>query len=419
MNELAIRRRPGSAASGADRGPLRDGVSPAPGQVRFAPPDAPSSFADDLSTLIGAIYDCALDPERWPAVLESCRFFVGGASAAIFAKDISGADFQIFYDDGGLDPHFKRLYFERYAAIDPTNAGHLFAELEQPISTVDILDVEEFRDSRISTEWAEPQGLVDFVVAPIEKSGAWAAMFGVFRHQRDGMVDDAARARMALLAPHVRRAVLIGKVIENKRSEAAGLADALDGLSAAMFLVDATGRVVHANAAGAAMLHTGDAMTARSGRIGSVDREASAAIMAAIAASAEGDAAVGVRGISIAIDARDGERYAAHILPLTSGARRSTGSRYAAVAAIFVQRTALDTPSPPEVIARTFGLTPTELRVLVAIVQVGGVAETAEALGIGEATVKTHLHRLFGKTGTSRQADLVKLVAGFASPLAE
>jgi DNA-binding CsgD family transcriptional regulator len=29
-----------------------------------------------------------------------------------------------------------------------------------------------------------------------------------------------------------------------------------------------------------------------------------------------------------------------------------------------------------------------------------------------------HLRRLFEKTGTGRQADLVKLVAGFASPLA-
>jgi len=45
------------------------------------------------------------------------------------------------------------------------------------------------------------------------------------------------------------------------------------------------------------------------------------------------------------------------------------------------------------------------------------VPETAGALGVAEATVKTHLHRLFGKTGASRQADLVKLVAGFASPL--
>jgi hypothetical protein len=55
--------------------------------------------------------------------------------------------------------------------------------------------------------------------------------------------------------------------------------------------------------------------------------------------------------------------------------------------------------------------------VLLAIVDVGGVRETAEALGIAEATVKTHLHRLFGKTGATRQAELVKLVAGFASPV--
>jgi hypothetical protein len=55
--------------------------------------------------------------------------------------------------------------------------------------------------------------------------------------------------------------------------------------------------------------------------------------------------------------------------------------------------------------------------VLLAIVEIGGVRETAEVLGIGEATVKTHLHRLFGKTGATRQADLVKLVAGFANPV--
>ena len=38
-------------------------------------------------------------------------------------------------------------------------------------------------------------------------------------------------------------------------------------------------------------------------------------------------------------------------------------------------------------------------------------------LGVSEATVRTHLRRLFGRTGTSRQADLVKLVAGYANPV--
>ena len=84
---------------------------------------------------------------------------------------------------------------------------------------------------------------------------------------------------------------------------------------------------------------------------------------------------------------------------------------------LFVHKAALHTPSPPEVIAKTYKLTPSELRVLLAIIQVAGVSETADALGISENTVKTHLRRLFDKTGTGRQADLVKLVAGFSNPL--
>jgi DNA-binding CsgD family transcriptional regulator len=38
-------------------------------------------------------------------------------------------------------------------------------------------------------------------------------------------------------------------------------------------------------------------------------------------------------------------------------------------------------------------------------------------LGIAESTVKTQLHRLFAKTGSKRQAELVKLIAAYASPL--
>jgi DNA-binding CsgD family transcriptional regulator len=71
----------------------------------------------------------------------------------------------------------------------------------------------------------------------------------------------------------------------------------------------------------------------------------------------------------------------------------------------------------PGAIAKHYNLTPAELRVMLAIVEFGGVPDAAQALGIGEGTVKTHLHRLFGKTGATRQADLVKLVAGFSSAL--
>ena len=56
-------------------------------------------------------------------------------------------------------------------------------------------------------------------------------------------------------------------------------------------------------------------------------------------------------------------------------------------------------------------------RVLLAVVEIGGVPEVAEALGIAETTVKTHLGRIYEKTATARQADLVKLVAGYSNSL--
>jgi DNA-binding CsgD family transcriptional regulator len=113
----------------------------------------------------------------------------------------------------------------------------------------------------------------------------------------------------------------------------------------------------------------------------------------------------------------DGERHVAHVLPLKSGARLGSGHADA-VAAVFVHKATLDGTSPSEVIGQTYKLTRAELRVLSGIVDIGGVPEVAVALGVSETTVKTHLSRLFDKTGSGRQADLVKLVAGYAMPIA-
>jgi DNA-binding CsgD family transcriptional regulator len=239
----------------------------------------------------------------------------------------------------------------------------------------------------------------------------------VFRSKRDGFVDDQTRDRARLVIPHIRRATLIGKVIDLRKAEAASLADALDGISAGMFLVDATGRMVHANAAGYVMLDAADLLHAKAGRLAVNDRQANKVLADTFATAGNGDAAVGIKGVAVPLIARDGQRYVAHVLPLTSGARRQAGTSYAAAAALFVHKAALDTPSPPEAIAKAYKLTPMELRVLLAIVEVGGVPEVAEALGIAESTVKTHLHQTYQKTGVNRQADLVKLVAGFSNPL--
>jgi DNA-binding CsgD family transcriptional regulator len=251
----------------------------------------------------------------------------------------------------------------------------------------------------------------------IDKSATSVGFLVIFRNECDGFVDDEMRRRARLVIPHLRRAALIGNVIDLKKAEAASLADTLDGISAGMFLVDATGRIVHANAAGHMMLESASVLRVKGGCLIANDPQAGQTLAETFATAGNGDTAVGIKGVAVPLVARDGERYVAHMLPLTSGARRQAGTSYAAVAALFVQKAALGSPSAPEAIAKAYKLTPMELRVLLAIVEVGGVPEVAEALGIAESTVKTHLGRLYQKTGAGRQADLVKLVAGFSNPL--
>ena len=366
--------------------------------------------------MVGDIYDASLDPTLWPGVFDKASTFIGGSAAALSSYDIVAKQTH-FYFSSGHEPHFLEQYTEKYAKINPVFPTVVFHDVERPLAIPDCLPQEEFCRSQFVREWVAPQGYVDTMFANLEKSPTGCALFTVMRHMRDGFADDAVRHRFGLVVPHVRRALLIGKVIELHKIEAAALADSLDTLASAMFIVDATGRIVHANASGFTMISEAKVVNAPNGRLRSIDPSADQSFQEIFPAAEAGDAALGRKGIAIPLRAGDGERHVAHVLPLTSGARRRAGVSYAAAAAVFVRKAGLDLPTPPEVLAREFALTPAELRVLFAIIQIGGAPEVASVLGIAEPTVKTHLKRLFEKTGTHRQADLVKLVAGFSNPL--
>lgn len=373
-----------------------------------------ASEAELLSPLIADIYDAALDPARWPFVLERTAGFVGGTASSVFIKDSA---YKIQHDiNWGYDPHFRKLYYDDFAKLDPFTTAQFFFSVGEVISLRDVIPYAEFLESRFYQEWVRPQGWVDAVTVTLDKSATSYAAAAVVRHERNGVVNDAARRRMRLLAPHIRRAVLIGKAFDLHKAETAALADTLAGLAAGVFLVDANGHIVFANAVAQVMLGEEEILRSVRGALVAPDPHADRALRDVFAATSGDDAAVGTKGIAVPLPHPNGERWLAHVLPLISGMRRQARLVPSATAALFVRKAALDTPSLMEAIAKLYKLTPSELRVLNAVVEVGGVPSIAVALGISEATVKTHLHHVFTKTGTMRQAELVKLVAGHASP---
>jgi DNA-binding CsgD family transcriptional regulator/PAS domain-containing protein len=366
-----------------------------------------------LYDLIGEIYDTALDPGLWANVVASIRDFADGRSCALVSKNPASGLGTIHYQ-AGLDPHNIRLYAETYSRFDPLRT---LPPIGRVVAIPDLVSYDDYRRGRFFQEWLKPQQRADSAVVVLEKGATDAAFLSVGPLEANAMVSDDMRRRMRLIAPHARRAFLIAQAAEIKKAERAALAEVLNSLSAAMFLVDRDGRIVHANAAAHNMLYANDFLRSAGGRLAARDHQADRILRDEFSRAGGGGAGAGGKAIALPLAAHDGERYVAHVLPLTSGARRTIGTAHSAAAAVFVRKVALG--HAHDVIAQAYKLTPMELRVLRAIIDIGGVPETSAALGVAETTVKTHLYHLFGKTGASRQADLVKLAAEFSSPIAE
>ncbi len=369
----------------------------------------------NLTELTTSIYDAALDQALWPEVLASIAEFTGGQAGGLIIKDNArrcvSAHFQ-----AGVDEQYLQLYADTYSQLGPI-ASSPCGDVEQILTVPDLVPYDDFRRGRFFQEWAEPQGWVDAAMVALTRSASCCAYLSVARLESSGMVDPEMRRRLSLIVPHMRRAMSIHRTLESKEAESATFAGIFDGLNAGLFVVDSNCGIVHANAAGRDILGTGDLLRSVGGRLAAGDAQADQTLRETVAGAEQSDGEAAAKSVVLPLSARDGERYLAHVLPLTPVAGRRAGAR-AAAAAMFVRKAALDAPSPPEVIGSTYKLTPAELRVLFAIVEIGGVPDVAAALGIADTTVKTHLSRLFEKTGAARQADLVKIVAAYSTPLA-
>ena len=243
-------------------------------------------------------------------------------------------------------------YLEKYARLNPAVVpAIMYVKPGEVCSLSTVMKWDQFLHTRFYKEWAQPQGYADTTNVLIEKSATSIGHLATAYLLPDSPADDETRWRMRLIAAHVCRAVAISKIIDLSRIEAAMLADAVDGVAAGVFLVRANGEIAHANTSAQAMLRESNVLREIGGVIRVFDSTAQKTLGEAFGAAEGGDIALGRRGTAVPLLSRDGERYVAHVLSLTSGLRRRTGRGYAAVAAVFVHKAALKRPTLIEVVA--------------------------------------------------------------------
>lgn len=360
----------------------------------------------ELSELIGHIYDCALDTTLWPAVLGLITRAVGGKMGDMIVSDAVAREQRIvalhnWPDDLAAITHAS-------SSIHPLLPLGLTAPLDQPICIARDLDLDAFHASRYWATCFADRDIYDYLVVPLSRTVVTFASWGVLGDRAKGAFtsEDVELAR--LLSPHIRRAVHISGVIGRQRIEVGTLRAALEALASAALIIEPDGTVLFANREAEAELTRALIFRSNGGRVSAVVPEARK-LLARLASASE-------RARSRGQDANLTDA-GGRTLHVTWAVLEQAGEEIGSPILLLLREPDAALETPLSIAAGLYGLTPAETQVLGRVLEGLPLAEVAAILGITAATVKTHLQRIFRKSQTSRQAELVARVMSLTSPL--
>ena len=370
---------------------------------------------DEYSEVVGQVYEASLDASAWTRTLEAtCRFV--GASKGTLATHGAGDPVYDVQVHVGYEQRWIDLLHSKYAAINPLGGAQATREVGEifSISTAGLIGA--FEGDPMYEGWVKPQGILDVSEVVLDRSAGHAGTLSYTRLESDGVFTPEAFERIGLLFPHMRRSVLISRVLKMHRRGEAELAEVVENLAAGAFMLSSSGELLRRNAAGEALMRGGKVSAAAGSRLRFADPAADRAFAEALRGAARGSAALGGKGVSIPLGPSDGGGYVAHLLPLSAAAAEDDLRTRGAAMAVFVSPAHPDLMRALEVLTETYALTGAERRVALALAEIGAPPMIAEALGVSVTTVRTHMRSLYLKTGARRQTEIVNLLRGLVSP---
>lgn len=372
---------------------------------------------EELVDLIGAFYDAVIDQTQWSSALERLRkrFDFYGVALAAHRQMPDDVVLQVTVN---IPPDFAaRLpdYASDIVELWGGPARWAQVPIEEPLlisseTTLDVWDKTSFYH-----EWVRPQGIVDQVGILLSRDAMMSGSIGLPIHESRSTFSEEDKDAMRLLAPHLRRAVVISGLLETAADNASTFRAALDATRNGVVLVDPGMRILHSNVAANGMLAAGDPLRATGGRLALRREIVPGQLQAAVRIAAKSEADLGRRGTSIPARRLNGNPVSVSILPLERRNDRS-GLGSSASAAVFISDAAAPPELPADAMRLLYDLSAAEQRVFTLVVEGRGTAEVASALRVGASTVRTQLLSIFGKTGCRNRADLVRLARSLAKP---
>jgi DNA-binding CsgD family transcriptional regulator len=371
--------------------------------------DSPSDA--QLHDLIDRIYASAVRPEIWSDVVRRISELFGGAPVLgeIYLPHASGDPFESV----GLQRAQVLSFVGDVTSLLPwaTRVESQFADRFHSMS--EGVPGFELEGSEFYESWMKPQGLAPVwpaIISIMGESGEMVAALSVFVREGEEPFGEAQIAGANAIVPHLQRAFRMRMLLDAAKHARVAVADVLDRLPLGMLVLDGKRQVLIENASAGQILALEDGIAVRSRGLVAGDARENTKLQESIKAALESTAEQGLSGTSFMQISRPSGRqpFSVMISPLLSAPSGALSSE--AVVACFISDPEAGHAPTLEALGQIYGLTPAEAEIVQLMARGLPLDEIAEDRGISLNTVRSHLKRIFNKTGTSRQGELLRLV---------
>lgn len=374
---------------------------------------------ESIAAAIGEIYEAAYEQERWSSAMRVLGDLFG-ASRACIVRIAPNPDGTRFNKATGsyADPEFETSAIHHAAAEDPLT----FAMIAQPAGSVyrrrDIIDENVFRHRELWLRWFKPREMDEAVNCNLHISGASSWSLDISRMTKFGAFGPGEIGLLQKIVPHIARAGQIGEALDRS----AAINSVYAGMPFGILVADTDLRVLHMNESAEALLGSASAPLAlKEGRLAAANRSDLLSLSRLVAdccrfpledASALGGTIILPRHQKAA----SGPRLIVSVAPMAASCKYGLGTQHCA--AIMIRKVGIGTSTgipSNALVMELFDLSPAEARLALRLATGLSLAGAAQDCGLSIASARTYLSRIFSKTGTHSQHQLVALLRSAGS----
>ncbi len=344
-------------------------------------------------TLIDRIYEAAALPDMWINVLDSIGERVGYDKSLLFAHD--GRAVIGFRANAACVPIMAG--FAELGMVAENKRDHAAVNYPWPefFGDLDLFTQETIDSDPMYQQFHIPRGIAWVAGTTINGPEVGTLAFSFTRALEHGPATREEKSYLTALRPHLARAALLSSRLRLEEARAAVSALERIGMPAAALYQGKKLRL--ANGLFEALIPR--VMRDRNERIAFTDKKADALLQQALESV--------VNGMTFPVVVDD-ERFMVHLIPVKGAANDIFGMMDTLLVAIPI---AVRGNANPRALQGLFDLTPAEARIANGLLDGKTLGQIAVDRNISVQTVRTQLKSVLSKTRTSRQVDLVRLLA--------